>query len=145
MMAVVYLQNKSFKRSCWRKLNSNIYFSRQVQIARKGSRGTAPKYWISWSNHYCLRSRIRPDSSKVVAGRIAALKVKSNDFQDFAKQAEELTEPLERSLVFEGITKENMAVEQTVSVCRLNSKSVLVKSTLASSPMNNEQSIFSNN
>lgn len=83
-----------------------------------------------------LRDGIRPENSKVIAGKIAALSVKNNDFTDFAKQAEELADSLKRALVVEGITKakaHEMAIEQTVSVCRLNARSTLVKSILASS------------
>ena len=54
----------------------------------------------------------------------------------FARKTEELADALERSLVIEGITKvkaHEMAIEQTVNVCRVNAKSNLVKSILASS------------
>lgn len=83
-----------------------------------------------------LKSRIKPDNSKVVAGKIAALHVKNDNYAEFAKEAEDLADALERSLVIEGITKKKaheMAIEQTVGVCRLNAKSDLVKSILASS------------
>ncbi|TMW46964.1 hypothetical protein DOY81_007956 [Sarcophaga bullata] len=65
-----------------------------------------------------LRTKIKPDNSKVVAGKIAALQIRNNNYAEFAKQVEELADALERSLVVEGITKANaheMAVEQTVS------------------------------
>ena len=82
-----------------------------------------------------LKNKIKPDNPKVVAGKIAALQVKNNNYADLAKQTEELADVLERSLVIEGITKvkaHEMAIEQTVSVGRLNAKSDLVKSILAS-------------
>ena len=34
-----------------------------------------------------LRARIKPDNSKVIAGRIAALHVRNGNFQEFSKQA----------------------------------------------------------
>ena len=83
-----------------------------------------------------LKNRIRPENSKVVAGKIAALQVRNNNYSDFSKQAEELAEALERSLIIEGISKnkaQEMAIEQTVTVCRLNAKTDLVKAILASS------------
>ena len=46
-----------------------------------------------------------------------------------------MADALERSLVIEGITKEKaheMAIEQTVKVCRFNAASDLVKPILAS-------------
>lgn len=82
-----------------------------------------------------LKEKIKPDSSKVIGGKIAALQIKNNNYAEFTKQAEELADALERSLVIEGMTKakaHEMAIEQTVSVCRLNTKSDLVKSILAS-------------
>lgn len=82
-----------------------------------------------------LKTKIKPENSKVVAGKIAALHVKNNNYADFSKQAEELADALERSLVIEGMTKakaHEMAIEQTVSVCRLNARTDLVKSILAS-------------
>lgn len=82
-----------------------------------------------------LKSRIKPDNSKVVAGRIAALHVKGNNYTDFAKHVEDLADALQRSLVIEGITKEKaqeMAIEQTVTICRNNAKSDMVKAILAS-------------
>ena len=92
-----------------------------------------------------LRSRIKPDSSKIVAGRITSLQVKDGDYQDFAKQAEDLADALERSLVIEGMTKEKaheMAVEQTVSVCRINSKSDLVKTVLVATPFKDKKDVI---
>lgn len=83
-----------------------------------------------------LKSRIKPDSSKVIAGRIVALNVKNNNYVEFSKQAEELADAFERSLVIEGITRNKaheMAIAETVSMCRLNAKTDLVKSILASS------------
>ena len=83
-----------------------------------------------------LKNGIKPENSKVIAGKIAALNVRNNDFPEFAKQAEELTDSLKRYLVVESITQNKahkMVVKQTVSVCRLNAKSTLVKSILPSS------------
>lgn len=83
-----------------------------------------------------LRGKIKPDNSKIIAGKIAALNVRNGDYTEFSKQAEELADALKRSLVIEGITKNKaheMAIEQTITVCRLNAKSDLVKSILASS------------
>lgn len=82
-----------------------------------------------------LKAKIKPENSKVIAGKIAALQVRSGNYPEFTKQAEALADALERSLVIEGISKQKateMAIEQTVNVCRLNAKTDLVKAILAS-------------
>ncbi|XP_067639439.1 bromodomain-containing protein DDB_G0270170-like [Eurosta solidaginis] len=91
-----------------------------------------------------LCSEIRPDTSKVVAGKIAALRVTNNNFSEFSKQVEELSDSLERCLFIEGMTKakaHEMAVEQTISVCRLNSRSDMVKSILASTTFKDSKDV----
>ncbi|XP_036342855.1 uncharacterized protein LOC118752117, partial [Rhagoletis pomonella] len=91
-----------------------------------------------------LSSKIKPDDSKVVAGKIAALKVHNNNYSDFAKQVEELADALERSLIIEGMTQakaHELAVEQTINVCRLNSRSDMVKSILASSTFSDSKDV----
>ncbi|XP_067622180.1 uncharacterized protein [Eurosta solidaginis] len=91
-----------------------------------------------------LCNEIRPDNSKVVAGKIAALRVTNNNFSEFSKQVEELSDSLERCLIIEGMTKakaHEMAVEQTISVCRLNSRSDMVKSILASTTFKDSKDV----
>ncbi|XP_017470761.1 PREDICTED: putative uncharacterized protein DDB_G0277255 [Rhagoletis zephyria] len=91
-----------------------------------------------------LRNRIKPDNSKVVAGKIAALHVNNNNYSDFAKRVQELSDSLERSLIIEGMTQEKaheMAIEQTVNVCRLNARSDLVKSILASTKFSDSKDV----
>ncbi|XP_017469649.1 PREDICTED: uncharacterized protein LOC108361527 [Rhagoletis zephyria] len=91
-----------------------------------------------------LSNKIKPDNSKVVAGKIAAMKVHNNNYSDFAKQVEELADSLERSLIIEGMTQakaHEMAVEQTINVCRLNSRSDMVKSILASSTFSDSKDV----
>ncbi|XP_067616936.1 bromodomain-containing protein DDB_G0270170-like [Eurosta solidaginis] len=91
-----------------------------------------------------LRYRIKPDNSKVVAGKIAALQVNNNNYTDFAKRVEELSDALERSLIIEGITQakaHEMTIEQAVNVCRLNAKTSLVKSILASTNFSDSKDV----
>ncbi|XP_067613964.1 probable serine/threonine-protein kinase DDB_G0272254 isoform X1 [Eurosta solidaginis] len=91
-----------------------------------------------------LCSKIRPDNSKVVAGKIAALRVTNNNFSEFSKQVEELSDSLERCLIIEGMTQSKaheMAVEQTISVCRFNSRSDMVKSILASTTFKDSKDV----
>ncbi|XP_017483250.1 PREDICTED: putative uncharacterized protein DDB_G0277255 [Rhagoletis zephyria] len=91
-----------------------------------------------------LRNRIKPDNSKVVAGKIASLHVINNNYTDFAKRVEELSDALERSLIIEGMTQSKaheMAVEQTVNVCRINTRSDLVKSILSSTTFSDSKDV----
>ncbi|XP_017469296.1 PREDICTED: rho GTPase-activating protein gacZ-like [Rhagoletis zephyria] len=91
-----------------------------------------------------LRNRIKPDNSKVVAGKIASLHVINNNYTEFAKRVEELSDALERSLIIEGMTQSKaheMAVEQTVNVCRLNTRSDLVKSILSSTTFSDSKDV----
>lgn len=81
-----------------------------------------------------LKSKIKPDSSKVVAGRMMALRSDKTNLQDFSKQAEELADSLRRSLIVEGISQakaHEMTVDKTVEMCRASAKTDLVKSILA--------------
>ncbi|XP_036344380.1 putative uncharacterized protein DDB_G0286901 [Rhagoletis pomonella] len=91
-----------------------------------------------------LRSRIKPDNSKVVSGKIASLHITNNNYSDFAKRVEELSDELERSLIIEGMTQakaHELAVEQKVNGCRLNSRSELVKSNLASTTFTDSKDV----
>lgn len=50
-----------------------------------------------------LKDTIKPETSIVVEGKLAALKADRNNFTDFAKKAEALAEQFQRSLVLEGM------------------------------------------
>lgn len=81
-----------------------------------------------------LRSKIKPINSKVIEGRMLSLKAHPNSMPDYTKQAEELAEAFQRSLVFEGIPHakaQEMTIERTVEMCRSNAKTDLIKSILA--------------
>lgn len=83
-----------------------------------------------------LKNTIKPDGSKVIEGRMLSLKFDNSKTVDYAKQAEELAEALQRSLIVEGIPQakaKSMAVERTVEMCRQSSRSDTVESVLASS------------
>lgn len=83
-----------------------------------------------------LKRTIKPDSSKVIEGRMLSLKFETSKTTDYAKQAEELAEALQRSLVVEGIPQskaKSMAVERTIEMCRQSSRSDTVESDLAAS------------
>lgn len=80
-----------------------------------------------------LERGIHPDNSKVVAGRLLALRVDKSKLVEFTEQ---LADALRRSLIIEGISQakaSEMCIEKTVEVCRNAARSDLVKSVLASS------------
>lgn len=81
-----------------------------------------------------LKANIKTESSKVVEGKMLALRLIKGNFSDFAKKAEELAENFRRSLVVEGISKakaEEMAIDKTVDLCRQTSHSDVVKAVLS--------------
>lgn len=82
-----------------------------------------------------LKETIKPDSSKVVEGKILALRFNPTKSTDFSDEATSLAEAFQRSLVIEGIPQQkakSMAIEKTVELCRKNAKSETVKAILAS-------------
>ena len=54
-----------------------------------------------------LRNRIRPNSLKVVAGRITALSIKDNNYADFAKNVEDLAEITSHRVHYKGKSTRN--------------------------------------
>lgn len=83
-----------------------------------------------------LKDKLRPESSKIVEGRMLALRADRSTLQEFSRKAEELSEAFRRALVVEGIPlkkAEELTVDKTVELCRSNTNSDLVKSVLASS------------
>lgn len=84
-----------------------------------------------------LKTSIKPDNSKVIAGRMMALRTDKTALNDFTKQAEELADALRRSLIVEGISQkkaQEMVIEKTVEMCRASAKTDLVRSILAATP-----------
>lgn len=92
-----------------------------------------------------LKKNIKHDNSKVVSGRMMALKMDAKKVQDFAKQAEELSESFKRALVFEGITtsKANeMSIDKTIEMCRASSRSDVVRSILGASSFSTPKEVI---
>lgn len=91
-----------------------------------------------------LKANIKPDSSKVVAGRMMALRAEKTSLKDYTKQAEELADALKRSLMVEGISQpkaQEMAIDKTIEMCRASAKTDLVKSILASTTFNDPKDV----
>lgn len=93
-----------------------------------------------------LKDNIKPDPSKVIEGKLAALRIDKQPLQDFSKTAEELADGLRRSLVIEGMSlaKANeMTVNSTVKMCRQAARTDLVKSVLAATKFTDPKDVIS--
>lgn len=93
-----------------------------------------------------LQEKIKPDSSKVLEGRLAAIKMDRQSLQDFSKLAEDLADQLNRSLVMEGIPSEKameITIDHTVKMCRNSAKTDLVKSVLAATKFESPKEVIS--
>lgn len=93
-----------------------------------------------------LRTNITPDNSKVIEGRMLALRCDNSQLHNFTKQAEELAEALKRTLVIEGMTStkaNEITIQRTIEMCRASSKTDLVKSVLASSTFKDSKEVLS--
>lgn len=93
-----------------------------------------------------LKIKIKPDSSKIIEGKIRALRIDKMSLQDFSQKTDELAEAFKRALIIEGIPgnkAEEMTVEKTIEMCRGNARTDLVKSVLASSNFSNHKEVVS--
>lgn len=82
-----------------------------------------------------LKNHIKPESSKVIEGRILALRADKTNLTTFSQRAEELAEQYRRSLCNEGYSKDKakeLAIEKTVDLCRRSARSGQVKTIVAS-------------
>lgn len=82
-----------------------------------------------------LEKYIKPDNSKVISGRMLALRSDRLKATEFAKQTEDLAEAFQRSLIIEGFPRnkaEELSIEKTVEMCKGNARTDYVKSVLAS-------------
>lgn len=92
-----------------------------------------------------LETNIQPDNSKVVAGRLLALKPDRAKLASFSEQAESLAESFQRSLIIEGISQakaREMSIEKTVEVCRNAARTELVKAVLASTKFDSPKEVI---
>lgn len=92
-----------------------------------------------------LEEHIKPDSAKVIEGRILALRIDKTNLTQFSKRAEELAEQYRRSLCKEGFSKEKskeLAIEKTVDLCRKSAKSPTVKSVIASTKFSEPKEVI---
>lgn len=93
-----------------------------------------------------LQSKITPDNSDVIMGRMIALKIHGMTPRTFSKEAELLADAFHRSLILEGATLDmanKMTVKQTVKMCKNNSKSGHVKSGLDATTFKEPKEVIS--
>lgn len=80
-----------------------------------------------------LKKNIKPESSKVIEGRILALRADKTSLVNFSQRAEELAEQYRRSLITEGYTKpmaKQLAIDKTVDLCRRSTRHDRVKAII---------------
>lgn len=93
-----------------------------------------------------LREKIKPESSKVIEGRLAALRADKQSLQNFSKTAEELAEGLRRVLIIEGVTYEKaneMSIDKTVRMCRASARTDLARAVIASTKFTDPREVIS--
>lgn len=81
-----------------------------------------------------LRATIKREPSKVIEGKLLALKSDGTSLTQFTEKAEELVEKYKRSLISEGFTKvkaEELTIEKTIEMCRKSARSDTVRAVLA--------------
>lgn len=92
-----------------------------------------------------LKASIKTDSSKVIEGRMLALRADKSSLTKFAEVAEQLAEQFRRSLCVEGFSKEKakeLSVEKTIELCRKSTKSERVKSIIAASAFSEPKEVI---
>lgn len=91
-----------------------------------------------------LTERIRPESSKIIEGKLVALRIDRVTLQVFTDTVNNLADAYRRALISEGIPSAK-AIEMTtlkaVEVCRYNARTDIAKSVLASSSFANHKEV----
>lgn len=93
-----------------------------------------------------LQDGVKPDNSKVISGRLLALKMDRNKLTDFSEQARELAEALQRSLIIEGIPQnkaKEMTIDKTIELCRNASRADVVKAVLGATKFDSPEEVVS--
>lgn len=91
-----------------------------------------------------LKDTFKHENSKVIEGRMMALRVDRAKFQDYAKQVEELSDALRRTLISDGMPQnlaERQVIDKTIELCRFNTQNTTVKSVLVSKQFENAKEV----
>lgn len=92
-----------------------------------------------------LRASIKTESSKVIEGRILALRADKTNLTKFAERAEELAEQYRRSLCDEGFSKakaKEISIEKTVELCRKSARNDTVKAVIAAAKFSEPKEVI---
>lgn len=92
-----------------------------------------------------LKAFIKTESSKVIEGRMLALRADKTSLTKFAERAEEFAEQFRRSLCVEGFSKQKakeLSVEKTVELCRKTARSETVTAIIASTKFNEAKKVI---
>lgn len=90
-----------------------------------------------------LISKIRPESSDIIEGRLLALNTKKLD--EFQEKAQKLAESLERSLILEGVQSkkaQEMTVKATVALCRKKASAPDVRAVLSATSFSTPKEVI---
>lgn len=82
-----------------------------------------------------LKKNVKYDSSKVIEGRLIALRISKGNVSKFAEEAERLSEAFERSLVDEKFTRtkaKELTIAKAKELCRKVTRSDVVEGIIAS-------------
>lgn len=92
-----------------------------------------------------LQKEIKPDSSLVIEGKFATLRISKGNYAKFSEEAENLAEAYRRSLIFEKFTREKaseMTIRKTKELCRHMSRSDVAKSVIDSTRYDNPAEVI---
>lgn len=92
-----------------------------------------------------LKAHIKTESSKVIEGRILALRADKTNLTTFSQRAEDLAEQYRRSLCKEGYSKakaKELAIEKTVDLCRRSARNDQVKSIIAATAFTDPKEVI---
>lgn len=82
-----------------------------------------------------IEDNCKAENSKVVAGKLMALRADRTNLTEFTKKAEQLCEAFQRSLILEGTSRDKaneFTIEKAVDLCKVNTTSTVVQSMLHS-------------
>ena len=92
-----------------------------------------------------LQNSIKHDSSKIVEGKLLALRLDRTTLNEFTQQINTLADSYRRGLiseVFPAVNANNLTIQKTIEVCRANAKSDIIKAVLASSQFNDHKEVI---
>lgn len=92
-----------------------------------------------------LKKEIKHDSSLVIEGKFASLRITKGNYTKFSEEAENLAEAYRRSLIFEKFTRDKaseMKIRKTKELCRQMSRSDVAKSVIDSTRYDNPAEVI---